>query len=57
MIERQFNCLFKIYGGKYKMKKLTQAFSRIEQIDWNNTEDNKPSYTILINEFISTVKL
>lgn len=35
------------------MTKLTQALNRIEQINWNNTQENKPSYTILINEFLS----
>jgi hypothetical protein len=34
------------------MKKLNQAFTRIEQINWNDTQYDKPSYTILVHEFI-----
>ncbi|URZ02147.1 hypothetical protein [Clostridium felsineum] len=34
------------------MNKFDQALARIEQINWNNSYRNKPSYSILVHEFI-----
>ncbi|NFS28758.1 hypothetical protein FDF12_09885 [Clostridium botulinum] len=34
------------------MENLTQAFTRIKNINWNNTLHDKPSHIILVNEFI-----